>query len=331
MPVLPSAVKRRSLQKRYVPGQGILETIAGLVSRPLVVYGGGSIFSKPPKGAANKNSILRAARRMGLVRLGAIGVSLGPFKDDKAREGIGEFLSSFDFLSLRDERSYAEACRMKLPFEPVRAFDLAALLPLVFGDETVRIREWQKPVLGVSLCHYERYVGGNESNEKRREEQIDAVLRIVVEMCSPCLRFLVFNGTHDVEIARSFANRYSQDTNVEIIDYTSDTRQMWSSVRDCTAVLATRLHAGMFSCYSETPFLQVEYHQKCADFLDDIGYPDDWRIGDMKDTVTAMAEKLVRLLGQDAHGFSTGKHRECQKEALKNFSAVQEAVVKSSA
>lgn len=326
LPVLPQSVRSCFLQKQYFRGQALVEITAAIRHRPLIVFGGGSIFSKPVKQVLSGRWLLRTAKRRGVARMGAIGVSLGPFKDCAARDGVADFLAHLDFLTLRDERSYEEACRMVLPFEPVRAFDLAALLPFAFGKNGPRVTQREERILGVSLCHYERYVSGDQGNELRRERQIDATLQQVVNACSPRLRFLAFSGTHDTAIARSFAVRFGGKTDVEVVGYTGNTPQMWTYLSECSAVLATRLHAGVFSCFSKTPFLQVEYHQKCSDFLDEIGYPTEWRVGDMNERASCTADKLVRLLTEHPQPVLIQHRCHLMARALKNFLSVRDAV-----
>ena len=40
----------------------------------------------------------------------------------------------------------------------------------------------------------------------------------------------------------------------------------------------------------------VEYHKKCSDFLDDLGWPSQWRIGDFEVSSDRASEMLTELL-----------------------------------
>jgi polysaccharide pyruvyl transferase WcaK-like protein len=284
--LIPTGIDGRPIftsNKSLFPGYRSIEsTVKTTLSWPNVVFAGGSVFHD------DLNIYRKYLQQMGRrkrLRVGAIGVSLGPFKSIKAFKENEEFLKSFSFLALRDKKSFEIAAEMNLPYKPILAFDLAALMPEICPVPVKSEEILNDKVLGVSVCHYERYHNGDIENEKRREKQ---ALRLIIEARKQLafrVRLFVFNGNStngDAELTREFAGELAKNNiNVEIIPYSLDTYATWLKIAECDAVLAIRLHAGIFSCFANVPFMMIEYHRKCGDFLDDIGYPDKYRIGDI--------------------------------------------------
>jgi polysaccharide pyruvyl transferase WcaK-like protein len=93
----------------------------------------------------------------------------------------------------------------------------------------------------------------------------------------------------------------------------------WHSLAACDAVLCVRMHAGITAYLNNVPFALVEYHEKCTDFLDDIGQPSSLRItanAADPDKVVALIERLLR---RDGH--PTLSPETYALEAAANFTA----------
>lgn len=323
MPVLPVPAKQVISDNSFFKGQSAVQAAAALVRGTPVVLAGGSTLHRISKGFNTRN-LIRFFNMLGITPLGAIGVSLGPFQNSNAEQNVREFLCRFSFLTLRDRRSYEIARNMRLPYEPVRAFDLAGVLPEVYG--AVQHQAGEKKVLGVTLCHYESTrIHYNTENEYRRESKILTVLRQVARSYQPAIRFFVFNAndrTGDVGLTEQTAEAISEETDVKIFPYSRDPGEVWRRFGMCDAFFSTRLHSGIFSCMAEVPFLQVEYHAKCTDFLNDAGVPDQWRIGDMEKEVGHTTELLGEQLEKGRSCFKVNTELLKQK-ARENFTSVE--------
>ena len=325
LPVLPVPARAVLAEHKRFPGQRLIQSVAALAKKPIIIFAGGSVFHKEVN-IFESQSLVGKCQRIWPSIVGAIGVSLGPFRSSQARKRVEKFLSRFSFLILRDHRSYEEACSMNLPFEPVEGFDLAALLPELYGlaKRSDNSDSDKPPILGVSICHYERYVGGDVSNEERREKRIAETLKIVSQNIPVTIRFLVFNGSElygETKLTEKIAALIGNYAKTEIIPYSPAPAVMWRKMGECRGVLATRLHAGIFSCVAGVPFLQVEYHQKCVDFLEDIGYSMRWRIGDMDVPPTEAALILVDMIDKQTRPFSVDSAK-LREKAERNFTEV---------
>jgi len=298
-PKLPGPGKPLLLRRSVFPGQGFLEAGLHAARGSTVVFAGGSIFGRSIP-LLNRRRVMGWAHRAGRIELGAIGVSVGPYKHLSARRSLEKFLRRFSFLALRDRRSFEEACSMNLPFQPIQSSDLALLFPKVYGEIVPESSlEESRPVLGVNVCHYERYVGGETRNEQRRESLVLDTLRKVATAVPITIRLFVLNGNPhlgDAQLANLFAESLSNCARIEIVPYSDSPGATWRKVGQCDAFLGIRLHSGIFSFAARVPFLLVEYHRKCTDFLDDIGWPGKWRIGDFQVSADEAAEILTHMV-----------------------------------
>ena len=86
----------------------------------------------------------------------------------------------------------------------------------------------------------------------------------------------VFNGNEengDLEITNRFIKELSQlNIEITIVDYTSDTERFVSQFNKCDFILGVRLHSAILAYALKIPFILIEYHPKCTDFLNTIDY-----------------------------------------------------------
>lgn len=60
---------------------------------------------------------------------------------------------------------------------------------------------------------------------------------------------------------------------------------MVTELSKCNFILGTRLHAGIIAYALNIPFMLVEYHPKCTEFLNTINHKYRYRIHDSKKNV----------------------------------------------
>lgn len=289
--------------KSYFKGHHLLKHAASIILGDAFICAGGSTFHSQLSRMNPKNIARTKKNYFPNFKLGAIGVSLGPYKSTVAEKENIELLKHFDFLALRDQASYQIAKTYDLPYEPIEAFDLAALLPEVYSGLPKHKVSNHEKIIGISICNYESYLrNGDLDNEERRNKQIeDFVVKLARAKENFIFRLFIFNGNlrvGDQKITMSLANklRAINPKNVEIIEYDPCTYHSWLRIKECNLVISTRLHAAIFACFANVPFFLVEYHRKCADFLDDVGYDLDSRIYDADFSPEEFADKIYRQL-----------------------------------
>jgi polysaccharide pyruvyl transferase WcaK-like protein len=260
--------------------------------------------------------------------VGAIGVSIGPFRSTSEEKSVLNYLKKLDFLALRDKQSYVIAQGYSLGYEPVLAADLAALLPSIHGlPSSSKPEAVTKKIIGLAIGKHRISDSEREvATEERRVNYIVTALAKFMDGNAPPihLRVFVFNGHQlygDELIAKSMVEKIAAKCNctVEIVNYNPNVGDVFRQINECDLLISSRLHASIFACYGRTPFLLLEYHRKCSDFLDDVGQNERFRIGDGDLDVSSMRDLIEELL-RNSH--STPKYlRDTESRALLNFTA----------
>ncbi len=257
-----------------------LSLLKHLASSDYMVSAGGSTFGELPF-HSNKSLAKHFKALNKNLKLGAIGVSVGPFKSQKEENAVKEYLKTLKFLALRDKRSFEFVNSLTLPYKPVNAFDLAALLPEIFGN-SLQMDSINKKTIGISICNYERYTGGDLEKERKRNSYFKQLIELLAKNTDANFKVFIINGnlkTGDWQISQELIENIDKKR-IEIIPYLGNVEKTWNEILTCNLMISTRLHASIFACYANVPFMLLEYHKKCTDFLNDVGQSEKYRLYD---------------------------------------------------
>lgn len=264
----------------------------------LISAGGSTLHSKSAARSVKMMAVSKKAKRGGL-QVGAIGVSIGPFKSIQDEKAIVDYLMRLDFLAVRDQASYDIVSNLDLPYKAVNAFDLAALLPDVYRDLPAIKRGNSKKTIGVSVCPVESISDpSNVAKERERHTMLCELLRYVDKHADVHFKFLIFNGNErvgDQKVTSELVND-AKLRSFEVVPYNKETYRMWMEVKSCDLVIASRLHAAIFSCFAEVPFFLNEYHSKCTDFLKTVGHHEAYRLYNSEYDVRDKARQVVDII-----------------------------------
>lgn len=268
-----------------------------LARRDLIVYAGGSTLSY---GSLMKK-LQRVAAEREWTRFAAIGVSIGPFAGEADQEEATRLIRKFSFLSVRDRRSLDLLEKMNVPLKPLYARDLVGALPLLLPREERASSPGGGRALGVSLRPYECHDGGDVEREERRNEAIfEGVCRHVKREGIMARIFCLNTNPRwgDMELSRRMESYlHERGARAEVVSCEGNLAGTWHALAACAAVLCVRMHAGITAYLTGVPFALVEYHEKCTDYLDDIGQPASLRLrGDVSDPgfVDDLIARLMR-------------------------------------
>lgn len=321
---LPSAPDVRSSflfgGRRLFKGQAQLDYRMQPYLTDWVICGGGSIFHSDYRSNL-KGRVLAEASDRGQIKLGAVGVSVGPFLSANATQGVEEYLRRFKFISLRDQRSMDIVADFSLPeTKVVGAFDLAGLLPLVLPPRVAKA-DREKKVFGVSLC-------GQLSPEeiKTHVEKTKMLISKLSKVFDLKVLLYVLN-THklhgEFELCQAF-ELSPPDYEVEIVYHSGNPFETCQRFLECDSMLAVRLHAGITAGLLSIPFIQVEYHEKCTSFLDSINYSFEGRVGNLAIGDEELFEIVMLQLEQGKTFVSEVRRHELIQMARKNFDETAE-------
>lgn len=289
----------------------------------LISAGGSTIHGIPGVDSAKSLSLKKKEQNPN-YKIGAIGVSIGPFKTLEDEHYTQKYLQNINFLAVRDQASYDYVSQLKLPYQPVNAFDLAALLPDIYEIPKKPISNHQK-VIGISVCPVESISDPkNIKTESIRNLMTAELIRFLDSQDDILFKFFIINGhpkLGDLETTLEVINR-SQPKNFEIVKYQRQTQLMWNNIALCDFLISTRLHGAIFACFSETPFILNEYHKKCTDFLDSIGFGDELRVYNNKYDPMDIGKKIIKIINQPNNFLKPYNIKKMQEQAYLNFTGV---------
>lgn len=253
-----------------------------------IIYFGGSLFTG---GSTNYKDLKFYIKKIPFLynKTGTIGTSIGPFKNEKAYMQIKDFLSKIKFIAVRDYSSENIVKEMNLEDKSCFSFDNAILIKEVFPSLKKRTQKQQDKVkIAISLCRYESYNNMDILKEKKREDAIKEFLNTLLQKNNiDEFVFIVFNGNPsvgDLAITREFNDYFSDKVNTEIVDYSEKTEGMLSEINDCDFLLGVRLHSGIVAYALEIPFMLIEYHNKCTEFLNTVNHNYRFDIDNVEET-----------------------------------------------
>lgn len=259
----------------------------------LISAGGSTIHSRLNRNNP-KQIALDLKKKGSSIKIGAIGVSIGPFKTVADEKAVQDYLKSIDFLAVRDQRSFDYVSSVDTPYTPTNAFDLAAIMPEIYKSSNLEL--FQKKTIGISVCPYESvHNGGDLKNEERRNNQIIALIKNLDKKDDFHFKFFIINGNSsigDIDITHQIIKK-ANPKHFSIQEYNPNTKKVWEEINKCHAVISTRLHGAIFACFGKTPFMLVEYHQKCSDFLEDVGYDKNARIFDAEFDIQEKSDLIL--------------------------------------
>ena len=264
-----------------------------------IIYLGGSLFGKFGNFMDIKHVFNKFSRFHS--KLGTIGTSVGPFKNEQDFKAITGFLSKFNFVAVRDYSSIEifKKSETKIPYS--FSFDVAVLIDEVFPSlkQTKKKNSNGPKRLGVSLNHYERYGNGDIEKEQVREKAVLKFLEAAVEKHKDIeeVVFFEFNGDKnigDLEIIQKFDSVISKKIKTKIIKYDYDTERFLTELNQCDFMLGVRLHSAISSYALNIPFMLVEYHKKNTEFLNTIEHHYRFDVNDLDKNLNSFS-KLLEL------------------------------------
>ena len=308
-----------TIPKTYLLQQKLL-----LSNSKYFISAGGSTFQSALLPNNIKSLALIRKQKGGNLKVGAIGVSIGPFKNLEDEKAIKQYLKHIDFLAVRDESSFDFVKSIDLPYAPINAFDLAALLPEIYGINKPSIIR-KKKIIGISVCPVESISDvKNIQKELIRNNQIVELVKKLDSLDDLHFKFLVINGhplLGDLDLTKKTIEG-AKPKSFEIVHYQKETKVMWDHISSCDFVISSRLHAAIFACFSNTPFMLNEYHKKCTDFLETIGYQEELRLYNTDYDIKDTAHNILNIINYHSDYQYNSNLEDLKLKSSLNFTGV---------
>lgn len=237
-----------------------------------LVWGGGSVVHSE----RINEDYCRMMDRATVATSFAVGISVGPFPNTRTEVAAARFLNRLAFVGVRDQISYERTLDIAPKANVNLTFDLAPLLLRLPGSRP-KCPTTQRGGLGIALCNYERFVGGDLKRESER-------LAIVTEAIRTCVLagavdrvvMIDFNGHPrfgDHELHAELAHRLGNLVRAEHVRYCDDPAAVMQRIGTLRGMLAMRLHAAVFAFCNSIPTVMLCYHEKCREWSRMIGAP----------------------------------------------------------
>lgn len=322
---LPNAIVPSKGYPITIPKTYTLQSSLLLNNTGYLISAGGSTIHSKLQSTNIKSKAIELKKNGSNIKIGAIGVSIGPFKSVEDEEAVTLYLKGIDFLAVRDQASFDYASSLDLPYQPINAFDLAALLPEIYDFKTVQKQVNNVKTIGVSVCPYESIQPNmNSADEARRNEMTIALLKEIDKKEEVHFKFYVINGNArigDYNLTLETIKKVSPKS-FEIVEYSKNTQNIWESIANCDFVVSTRLHAAIFACFSNTPFMLNEYHRKCGDFLENVGYSSGYRLHNSEFEIDERANQIITIINDIGTYVAPNKVEKMKEMALLNFTEI---------
>lgn len=311
-----------SIRPVFVPkvrfkGENRLRLYSNAILSGQIIFGGGSNFFS----AEDMKKKINLIKLSGKGPHAAVGVSLGPFIDVKAERACAGLLNNLSYVGLRDKASMDIANSIAPRVFVEKTFDLSPLLPSSAGLDTEKpgFTSVRKGI-GLALCNYERFTGGDVRREALRREKIIGLF----EHLDPDdgeIVFIDFNGHHyygDKELHSDIVQKIGRRFKVRHLPYSPDPIAVLREVAGLRAIIAMRLHAAIFGYMTQTPTVMLSYHPKCLGWAAEIGMPSELVLDSsvfdvnqlvsiVKDVITGSADKPALQI------------KEAERLAMKNW------------
>lgn len=225
----------------------------------LIVHGGGSLFENKGLGIRN---VIRKFRKTGSseVCLG-ISVSKGALKNAK----VSRFLQEMNLILVRDRNSAINLRQAGFPKNKIFCSgDIASYY--IFNTSSVK---FLKKDVGVSICRC-----GNYSDDDYRSI-IDSIVDFTANNRKR-LKVFVLNPS-DLELSIDLIAA-AKAAKVEAYLIKSSSIGYIEKIQGCELFISMRMHGAVTAFLKYTPFVLIEYGEKCTEFLNDIGYGNIGRV-----------------------------------------------------
>lgn len=234
-----------------------------LLAADAVLWAGGSVFSE-------NRGVRRLHDRLALGgdrKQYAIGVSVGPFDSGRHEQEVMHHLNGYDRVMVRDHASLERAGSLH---GVSVCGDLGVLL-----ETPAEADVDDRALVGFAPC-------------ATATPDFDSLVPLIDSLCASSaglniagIRVLALNGhptKGDVDLAkRAYERILALGVSAELVIYGADggvgVHEVARAITSVKALVTHRLHGAIVAYGAGVPFVLQEYHEKCADFLDDIGYP----------------------------------------------------------
>lgn len=240
-----------------------------------LIFSAGSIFTIQPFFIMYVTIYFLKLIRGKSLSVMAVGVSIGPFKNNFARYWCLRSLSLMDQVLLRDKKSSDILKKSNLKIAYTLSYDLALSWYETF-PELLSVRSNNSCLIGLSLTTRGFGVCAADEHSNICNSVISAIESVIQYNDKAELRiFSVCNDSTDgdLEICKHLAKRLIvSGFKAEIMIYDgNNVDEYLSLIYECSLMIASRMHAGILATGASIPVYQISYADKIKAFYEHCG------------------------------------------------------------
>ena len=280
----------RSKQKFY--GQNRLSHYKAAYNSKCVIFGGGSVFHTAQDIEIKRHMMMLT----GCYKNMAVGVSLGPFVDEAAKQQCKLFLDECWFVGVRDKESL-DIARQLAPNANVRlTFDLAPIVTLSPSFQSSYSTE--QGVL-INVCPVPKTALGevDESEQKALLSKMTEVIKRVWQHTKEPITLISLNGhpqLGDEALCRKLIAQCPDYIELNYLPYSSSPLKMIEQIMKFKVFLSMRLHGCVFGYLANTPVVALNYHNKCLQWCEQVGIAHNQRYDAASFNSNEVANTLIK-------------------------------------
>ncbi|MDJ1090133.1 polysaccharide pyruvyl transferase family protein [Macrococcus caseolyticus] len=215
-----------------------------------IIFFGGSLFHSTFKKTDYRNLIAKLKLNK---KTNAFGISVGPFVNERAELENLNFLNNLQAVFVRDNRSLKLSDNFKYSFDP------AIIINEVYD---IKPNIEKEIILGLNIGDFHTTITTQKKIMNFIKNKNINTVKVFILNKDDKKKSLIFTEMLKIN-----------NVCIEIIEYSNDLEDILNKMNECTFMIGERLHFGIISFALELPFILIEYHQKCTDFLEEINYP----------------------------------------------------------
>lgn len=246
-------------------GENGLRDIYYAIKSRSIIHGGGSVFHDDYYITKQLNLLQIAGKGPHY----ALGVGIGPFHSIKAEKNCAKLLDKLFFVGVRDQESLEIAKGIAPNATIKKTFDLAVLLPKLYGLTNSYFQNEQRSGIGIALCN----ITDNEYTTANVVKKTIDLICYLVKDGHKDIVLIDFNGNAKYGDSIINSNIISTLTGLESLtrlSYNNSPLALLYTISKLKLLIAMRLHAAVFAYMCKTPTILLSYHNKCTNWAKEI-------------------------------------------------------------